>query len=258
MAANPIFELFEVICAELAGRDSVVISEDKIEDGLMEEVMGHLKETSETAAFKLALRQIDEHFSQRNAVLPFSVVLSTRTFTVTDAEYIEFIAFAKNNRGVGGDESKAFEQNTLKRLRKRLTGDLRRVGSPRTRHNTRAALVSYLEKLGFEENCLKAHDKDGGLDILWLPPLGAIPMRPVASVQCKNGYANEMEAHKSNGRASRTLGFHQHQKKEQLRFVVFNDYVDESLTAKLTACSFHPLGLTDLASLRDGGIDDVL
>ena len=43
-----------------------------------------------------------------------------------------------------------------------------------------------------------------------------------------------------------------------LRFVVFNDYLDDVLTKQLLRCPFVPLGLSDLASPVNGGNTDVL
>jgi len=45
----------------------------------------------------------------------------------------------------------------------------------------------HLRTLGFDRPVALGWDKDGGLDILWLLPIGSIPHRPIVSVQCKNG-----------------------------------------------------------------------
>lgn len=134
-----------------------------------------------------------------------------------------------------------------------------RVARPRGQLKRKAEIVGYLQGLGFDKNCLERYDQDGGLDILWLPPLGAIPLRPVVSVQCKNGYFDEREANASTGRADRTLRRHSHLRSGHLKFVVFNDYIDlEEYRGRAVGWSFVPLGLTDLGDASAAGIDDIL
>ena len=259
MAASPVFELFENVCAELATRPVQTISEDDLDPGLLEDLKLYFDETSDAAAYKNALAAIEAHFGERDASLPYSVSLELREFQVADPSYIEFVASARANRSVGGAGAKEFEAQTLRRLRTRLTGDLRRVGQPRDRRKTRLELVAYLQQLGFERNVLQGNDKDGGLDILWLPPLGAVPLRPVVSLQCKNAFFNEDEANASVGRASRTLSRHSHLRSDHLKFVVFNDYIDrDRFQGRAAGWPFIPLGLTDLAHLAGPGVDDIL
>jgi hypothetical protein len=259
MAASPVFELFEVICTELAAQPTQILTEDRIGTGLLDDLKEHYDETSDSVAFKKALAEIEVHLAERGAVPPYTVDLQTREFKAVDGEYIEFVAFARNHRSVGGADSKDFEIRTLRRLRKRLTGDLRRVGVPRDLLKTKPQIVAYLKKLGFEPTCFEAHDKDGGLDILWLPPLGAVPMRPIVSVQCKNSFFDETEANKSTGRAHRTLTRHTHLRSSHLKFVVFNDYIDKDrFEGRAVGWAFMPLGLTDLANVSANGIDDIL
>lgn len=259
MAASPAFELFEVLCVELAAQSPQVISWDRVGVGLIEDLKEHFDEPSEPAAFHAALDALDAHFFERGAAVPYVVDRPKMEFTATDADYLDFIAFAKNHRSSGGPDSKAFEARTLGRLRRRLTGDLRRVGVPRDRLKKKAEIIPYLEGLGFDKNCLGRYDQDGGLDILWLPPLGAIPLRPVVSLQCKNSYFDEHEANASTGRADRTLARHSHVRSGHLKFVVFNDYIDlENYRGRAVGWRFMPLGLTDLADISAAGIDDIL
>ena len=259
MADSPVFEFFENICAELAIRPVQTISEDDIDPGLLEDLKLYFDETSKAAAYQKALAAIEAHFGERDAGLPYSVNLELREFQVTDPSYVKFIASARANRSVGGAAAKEFEVQTLRRLRTRLTGDLRRVGQPRDRRKTRRELVVYLQQLGFEQNVLQQNDKDGGLDLLWLPPLGAVPLRPVVSLQCKNAFFNEDEANASVGRATRTLSRHSHLRSGHLKFVVFNDYIDlDQFQGRAAGWPFIPLGLTDLAHLSGTGLDDIL
>jgi len=259
MVANPVFELFEDLCVELAAHNPRILNEDDINDGILEDIKDWFNETNGANAFKAALKEIERHFKERGASLPYSVDLPTREFTVTDPSFIDFIAFARSHRSVGGVDSKDFELRTMQRLRTRLTGDLRRVGYPRSKLKKKTEIVKYLVNIGFGKNCLESRDKDGGFDILWLPPLGAVPLRPVVSLQCKNSFFDESEANKSVGRAARTLNRHSHIP-EHLKFVVFNDYIDRHrFENHARGWTFMPLGLTDLAALPDGvDLDDVL
>lgn len=259
MADNPAFELFEVLCVELSATSPQVISWDRVGAALIEDLKDHFDEPGEAAAFNAALDALGAHFAERGAAVPYTVDRTTMEFTATHVDYLDFIAFAKNHRSSGGLDSKAFEARTLKRLRRRLTGDLHRVGVPRDRLKRKAEILSYLQALGFDKDCLGNRDQDGGLDILWLPPLGAIPLRPVVSVQCKNSYFDEKEANASNGRAERTLRRHSHIRSGHLTFVVFNDYIDlDDYRGRAVGWSFMPLGLTDLADIAAAGVDDVL
>ncbi|HTR53369.1 MAG TPA: hypothetical protein VMJ10_21895, partial [Kofleriaceae bacterium] len=195
MPTSVIFELFEILSIELAGRaDAQVINESKLGDAsLLGELKNTFRETDDAKAFEHGVHALAAHFAEREAKLPFSYDLPTRTFTPEDPDYLDFIAFAHHLRGRGKD-SKDFEIETLKRLKHRLTGSLRRVGHPRDVHRRKAEYLAYLRKLGFDKNALEANDKDGGFDILWLPPLGALPLRPIVSVQCKNSNFDEADA----------------------------------------------------------------
>jgi len=259
MASNPAFELFEVLCVEIAAASPQIISWDHVGDPLIEELKDHFNQPSGADAFNAALDSIETHFSERGAAVPYSVDRTTMEFVRTDAEYLDFIAFAIDHRSSGGPDSKAFEVRTLQRLRHRLTGDLHCVGTPRDQKKKKAEIVPYLQALGFDRNCLGANDKDGGLDIIWLPPLGAIPLRPVVSVQCKNSYFDEREANASTGRADRTLKRHSHIRSGHMKFVVFNDYIERTkFIERAVGWTFMPLGLTDLAAFSSQGKDSIL
>ncbi len=246
MPKNPKFELFEKICQELAVRELMVFPEDDVSPQLIEDLKDEYDETLDRRAFERALAELGKHFGGKGSRLPFEFDGETGEFRAVDKDYIAFIAFASSKRGVRS-ESREFEIRTLERLTKRLTGALHRVGMPRNEHKKKADFVQYLQTLGFDEDCLEARDKDGGLDILWLPLLGSIPLRPVVSVQCKNAFFDESDANQSVGRAHRTLQRHSHIRgHNHLYFVVFNDYIDESFRGRARGWMFVPLGLSDL------------
>jgi hypothetical protein len=250
MPRNPVFDLFEVLCAELSRREGTqVIDENNLsDDSLIDDLKRFFHETNSAKAFDKGVNGIMDHFLEKQAKIPFDCDLPTRQFTPIDQEYLDFIAFAHGYRSVGDKAAKEFEIRTLHRLRIRVTGDLRCIGDKRKKLKKKCEIVPYLKKLGFDKNVLVGRDKDGGLDILWLLPLGTIPLRPVVSVQCKNSPFNESEAASSAARAQRTLSRHSHIRCGSVKFVVFNDYIEAcKFVGRAVGWIFLPLGLTDLA-----------
>lgn len=249
MQNNPAFELFEVICQELSARESTVLPEDEVNAEIIEDLKDHYEESAAPAAFRRALSDLREHFTAKGSRLPFELDEHTGECHATDKPYIDFVSFASNSRGVAGLDAKAFEVGTIGRLALRLTGSLHRVGHPRDRYSKKKEFLKYLMQLGFDENCLQPRDKDGGFDLLWLPPLGAVPLQPVVSLQCKNSSFDEADANMSAGRALRTLQRHSHVRgHHHLIFVIFNDYIDKSFMGRAIGWVFVPLGISDLAS----------
>jgi hypothetical protein len=198
-----------------------------------------------------ALAYLRKHFEARGSQLPFTYDLTTGRATATNSEYIDFVSDSQNQRGIA-KESRDFEVATSRQIAKRLTGILRRVGSPRTQHKTRKEFAAYLMKeFGFERGVLVGNDKDGGFDILWLPPLGSFPFQAMVSIQCKNSPYNRDEGFKSVGRAKQSLKRHSHARAEEthLHCVLYNDYIDEAVVRHACHAEFVPLGLSDLAPL---------
>jgi hypothetical protein len=154
-----------------------------------------------------------------------------------------------------GKDSKTFETAICTRLAQKLqSGDFHNVGWPRATRRRLAEIVEYLEGLGFDNGVLRGRDKDGGLDILWLPPLGTIPIRPLVSFQCKNTRFKEAairEAHQSAVVAARSIARHSCMRSHgvYMCYVVFNDYLDGAIRDMATGLSYAPLGLSDLARL---------
>lgn len=254
MPRNPAFELFETICQELTAGDTTIIPDQgasptgraDVNPALISDLKNRYAETVDKKAFERALGELGEHFHGKDSALPFDFDTETGEFRATDKEYIGFIASAANKRGLGGADAKEFEVQIVERLAKRLTGGVHRVGAPRTQHNKKKDFVKFLKTLGFDEECLEPRDKDGGLDILWLPPLGSCPIRPVVSLQCKNASFNADDANASVGRAHTTLQRHSHVRGHNgLYFVVFNDYIDKSYIGRARGWAFIPLGLSD-------------
>lgn len=249
MPKNPTFELFELVCDELATKPSMVLVEEDLDQSLIDDLKKTHKETEAARAVDNAVAYLSAHLVGKGSQLPFAFDPPTRRFDALDTPYLQFITAARAGRGVGGTDAKAFEIAIMERLSRRLTGILHHVGTPRENDNSKARFLSYLVDQGWDDEALEAHDKDGGFDILWWPPLGAVPLRPVVSVQCKNSSFHEGEAAQSAGRALRTLARNRYVPRHHLACVVFNDYIDATYEKRARGWIFLPLGLTDFGEI---------
>ena len=254
MAATSIFEFFEIIAYELNNEPTrVITSMDLTAKGevssLLEDLKTEMRKANIDEAIKEAVVLLEKHFEDRSSNLPFRYDHSTGRFSSLDHDYIEFITEMVSIRSVG-KRSRDFECSVAKRLELKITGGVHRVGWPRDAKKTKKDFIAYLKTLGFTKEVIYGHEKDGGLDILWLPPLGSIPHRPILSVQCKNGEFDLQEADTSVASGSRTLSDHTGlQINIHVPCVIFNDYLDvEKLPKK--RMNWVPLGLSDLATLN--------
>jgi hypothetical protein len=251
MRTNPAFDLFEEICDELSEKDESILIDDRFSPGTLQSVKNWFKESVTATAVAKALDYLRQHFAARGSALPFSYDINTGYATVLNRPYINFVSESQQQRSAP-KKSKHFEIATSTHLASRLTGIVRRVGSPRSKHKSRGEFAAYLEKeFHFEKKVLVGNDKDGGLDILWFPPLGAFPFRALVSIQCKNSLYDRDDAFKSVGRAKQTLKRHSHATAEEnhLHCVVYNDYIDEKVMEHARDAQFVPLGISDLAPL---------
>jgi len=251
MRSNPAFDLFEEICDELGDKDEAVLTDSDFSAATLQSVQQCFRETAPKSAIAKALNYLEKHFDARGSSLPFNYDLATGIAKVTDRSFVDFVSNAQGQRS-STKESKDFEAATTRHLASRLTGVVRRVGSPRKKHNSAKKLAAYLmSQFSFRKGVLAGPDKDGGLDILWFPPLGAFPFRAIVSIQCKNSLYNRDDGFKSVGRAKQTLSRHSHASAEEthLHCVVYNDYIDENVRDHARDAGFVPLGLSDLAPL---------
>jgi hypothetical protein len=184
--SNPAFDLFEEICGELSDQGESVLIDDDFSPVTLQGLKRWSQETATTSAVAKALDFLQKHFEARGSTLPFKYDLATGRVTVLSREYADFVAEAQNQRSKE-KESRNFEVASAKCLQGRLTGIIRRVGWPRTTHRKPRELSAYLHKhFGFRAGVLIGNDRDGGLDILWFPPLGSTQFPAIVSVQCKN------------------------------------------------------------------------
>ena len=247
---DPTFTLFEVVAAELCITASRVLTERDLERADENNpFLGELKRQYSRdgdGAIRAAVQAISAHFTARESIMPFTYDHDTARFTASDPEYLAFISKMVELRSKG-PSARDFEIAVLGRLALRVTGSLHRVGFPRDKRKKTASCNEYLASIGFRNGVLKGRQKDGGLDILWIIPLGAFPYRPTAIVQCKNGELDWKDADTSCATCTRTISRHAGLLSGgHLQCVLFNDYVSpEQLPDEMM--QYIPLGLSDLA-----------
>jgi hypothetical protein len=257
------FVLFEFVCTVLKHREiSFITNEDlgsEIEEqtgGRLDHILDNLRLEHDApdnqTAISIALKTLDEHFQLRHSELPFSYELNTRQFRTRDSDYIRFVADVSGRRSSGGRYAKEFENAACNRLAKKVTGTLHNVGDPRASLTTAVQFKRYLRTLGFDNRVILGNERDGGLDILWFPPLGSHPVAPVISLQCKNGLFSRSVAREASARTAETLLCHRMLRGNgvHLSAIVFNDYIEpKRLPDK--PITYVPLGLSDLAAVKD-------
>jgi hypothetical protein len=249
---TPTFRLFESVCNELAGAQSVVITRDDfVVDGVEAPLMDELDleyRRSDDGALDDAVSFLSKHFALKGASLPFSYDRTTGRFTSIDSRYIDFVDLARNIRS-NPRMSAEFERSATDRLTLRTNGVIHRVGWKRTKCQKVTEFNQYLKKhLGFTQKVLLGKEKDGGLDILWAPSLGSFPHRPLVSVQCKNGEYDREVADASLQTTKASLDRQDGLFPDvHLYCVLFNDYIVRD-TLPQKRVGFVPLGISDLAA----------
>jgi hypothetical protein len=254
---SPTLELFEAICEELRLKDACIVTNDFLSPDRLQELQDEFEEFDPNRAFTKAMKSLQKHFRNRGAELPFTFNLVTRRFEIRDRPYVNFLTSVVSFRGKGR-RSREFEVAACEQLQVRATGDLYRVGWPRKNRKKGADFNAYLRRLGFDGRIILGKEKDGGLDILWMPPLGVPPHRLLVSIQCKNSSYDVESADKSYGAAVRSLGCHVGlQPQVHVSCVLFNDYIDRKVLGK-KPFNYLVMGLSDLAALTQRIRIDVL
>jgi hypothetical protein len=245
------FDFFEVIAEELSVQPSRVLTRKDLQLNpdqapLLDELKDEMDSQTTQDAIRLVVEFLATHFKSKGSQLPFDYDDVTGRFTATDLEFLNFVRDISGIRSLG-KKSRDFELSVLQRLQQRATGTLHRVGFPRDHKKRREAFNEHLKGLGFNGQVLLGQEKDGGLDILWELPIGAVPHRPIVSVQCKNGEFDIGQADQSVGAGSRSLGLHRGlQTSVHVPCVLFNDYIFPTIVVS-KPLNFVPLGLSDLS-----------
>jgi hypothetical protein len=252
--ASPLFDFFETIADELAQNPSRVITREALqmaddESPILDALKAEMGVATSAEAIAGAMDELRLHFESKGADLPFTHDPVSGRFTAVDTDFIDFVREMKSIRSIG-KRSKDFECTVAKRLGLKATGTIHRVGWPRDRRKSRRLFNEYLRPLGFQRSVALGKEKDGGLDILWLLPLGTIPLRPIISLQCKNGAFDLKIGDLSMGASGRSLDRHDGlQRDVHMQCVVYNDYIHPGIVDE-KRLQFVPLGLTDFAKMR--------
>src|SRR5205823_5476382 len=214
---------------------------------LLEQLTREMKASDADDAIRRAVNALENHFKSKDSKLPFAFDSQTNLFTIIDQDFLGLIKNMSSIRSIS-KRSRDFECTVAEWLGKRATGAIHRVGHPRDTKKKSKDFNKHLQTLGFKNPVLLGREKDGGLDILWLLPLGTLPHRPLVLVQCKNGEFKMEAADVSLGAATRSLGQHGRlQATVHVPCVLFNDYLyPDIVTTK--QMNYIPLGLSDLAA----------
>jgi hypothetical protein len=249
---TPEFEFFEMICGELVDRDNRVLTAESFPRLLLGEMRRRCREASDELAIAKTLSFLVDHFRRKGSRFPFRYNLRNGVFTTVDHDFIKFVTLVSNIRGQGKDDARDFELEASRRVAKRVTGTVCRVGWPRVGGMRAEVIRQHIESLGFDRAVLPPRAGDGGLDIVWLPLLGEVPLCPIFSLQCKNTSFNLQDGNDSVGRTQQAMGHHQNSGSTgtYVCFVIFNDYVLREHRERVRHASFIPLGLSDLSSAR--------
>lgn len=243
-------ELFELIAGELARKSECVISAQSMSEELVEDLITEYDQPSGDQAIQGAVDFCSDHFKSKNARLPFNFAFNSMTFSATDPAYLSFVSAASSVRHFGNPQARWFEYAVCKRLELKLSvGEIHNVGSPRTSKAKVEDFRQHLALLGFENSAVSEHTQDAGLDVIWLPPIGTVPVRPIVSLQCKNSRLDFDDASSSVASSRKAFAHHAflRQCETYLCCVVFNDYIGTQALPRVSGWTFVPLGLTDLA-----------
>jgi hypothetical protein len=252
---SPLFEFFEIVAEELCVESSRVLTRAdlQIRDNdapLLDDLKREMKAESTDQAIELAVERLRSHFEGKGSRLPFEYQPATGRFTALDQDFLIFVKDMSSIRSIG-KRSRDFECGVARRLCGRATGQVHRVGHPRDAKRKKAEFNAHLKTIGFDRPVLLGDEKDGGLDILWVLPVGTVPHRPMVSVQCKNGEFRMEVADQSVGPGTRSLSQHAGlQPTVHVLCVLFNDYISPGSVSR-KQLAFVPLGLTDLASMTE-------
>lgn len=237
------FSAFETMVEEASNRGG----EWLFEYGEIERI-GDLQDEFEVANPRDAIKSlkiyIEKYFKERGLIPVVEIGLDPPRAKIVSNDSARFLLDAKKLRGVKR-EGKEFENLVARQLSGKLTGQIINVGYPR-KNNKSAIFKQRLKELGVDVKKLK-HVKDGGLDVIWLPPLGKKSEIPFVNFQCKNTevFGNDVKVSVLDAR--KTWSRHKRLSESVfLIFVVANTYLTPKMVDDANGRGYVCLGLPEL------------
>src|SRR6476661_2537967 len=243
----PAFAAFEMMIEETINRSGPWHFEyDEIDR--IGEVQKQFRASSYPDAVKELKKFIDIYFAERGVPPIIKIDLSPPCVTLLSGEAAEFILAAKRIRG-NANAGKQFEDIVARQLANKLTGTLYSIGYPR-KVRVQKPFKDLLESLGIDSTKIR-RIQDGGLDVIWQPPLGKKSELPFVNFQCKNTEKTGDDVKASFVDALRTCSRHRFCTKEQFPiFVVVNTYLTNSIVESSFGRGYAFLGLPELMEVK--------
>ena len=239
----PSFSAFEALVEESCNRGGSWLFEYE-EIDRMGELQREFKVASPEKAIEELKGFIDNYFKERGVEPVIEITLTPPSARITSNGGANFILAAKNLRG-SKKAAKRFEDLVARQLAAKLTGQIMSVGYPRN-NKAISAFREELKQLGVDATGLKKM-KDGGLDIIWIPPLGKKSEIPFVNFQCKNTETVGNDVKSSVSDARKTLNRHEIFNGEDfLIFVVANTYLSGDTIEDSGGRRYICIGLPEL------------
>jgi hypothetical protein len=243
----PSFSIFELMTEEAFNRGGEWLFQyDELERA--GELQKEFKAKTTKEAIQALKPFLEQYFTERNVEQVIEITLAPPKVKILSAEGAQFILASKALRG-NPQSGKRFEDLVACQLSRKLTGQVMSVGY--RQRNGVPKFRAALKDLGIDLSGV-THLKDGGLDVIWLPPLGKKSEIPFLNFQCKNTetIGDDVKGSVSDARKS----FHSHhlfKPEDFLIFAVFNTYLDPKKVkdSKGRGCVY--LGLPELLDCRN-------
>ena len=242
-----VFSAFEMMVEEALARGGEWLFEhEEIEQ--ISEVQRELKAGSAQDAIKALKNFLEEYFKDRHSPPIIEISVNPNRIRIVSNDSAKFIKAAMRVRN-NQRNAKEFENIISDELSKKLTGEVINIGYPRKDKKVRI-FKDKLKELGIDVSILRKKVKDGGLDILWVLPLGKRSEIPFVNFQCKNKDIPGKDVDASVIEARRTFARHTYFKNPELMpiFVVMNTYLCEEIVAGSSGQGYVYLGLTEILS----------
>lgn len=242
------FSAFETMVEEALNRGGKWLFEFEEIDRIGE-LQTQFKVRNPALAIKALKSFIRKYFEERRLLPVLEITLDPPAVRIFSREGAEFLMAAKALRG-DKTAGKQFEDLVAKRLAAKLTGRVMNVGYPR-RHCPTADYMEQLRELGIDASKFKKI-KDGGMDVIWIPPLGKKSEIPFLNFQCKNTEVIGNDVKISLNDFRRTSNRHElFTNSEFLVFIVVNTYLDKRLIEASSKRGYVCLGLPELLASVD-------